>query len=600
MPAVLIFTIGPVQSFLAQARKAQDLFASSYLLSYLCRKAAEEATTYGAKIVYPNLSNPSLPNRFVAVLPDGVRPAEVGSSLEKVVREEFRQLGEGVLQKACGSSSPESKLREAFFRQLETFPEIHWVAVETEEGGYTEAFKKAEGYLEAAKAVRTFAPLNEKGRKCGLTGEHNALFFRGRRAHLCPEAREVPEDVLSFRYLARGESLGALGMVKRCLDLVLAPSAAAAAGSGPCGSGRHSESGFPSTAAVALMATLQTLPQDKLKSYRDLFRDRFDEHFYYEENLTPKVFEREGVSPDILGKAREKQAEIKKAAEEMGLRLSRYYAVLCMDADQMGSWVGGGFLGEGAKLREFQEALTKELGEYAKRVHSFIVPPKGRLVYCGGDDILALLNLNHLVPVLQELRSQFPRYESLGGVRDGEHSTTSCGVCIAHYKEPFSEVLEHARGAERMAKEEGGRDAFCLWVLKRSGEPHCATYKWAYGELRPLELLEKLVRLLTTGKVSGAFVRGLGTEFAPLRRLAPGGTPPKSLDGIVKAELYRRLRRAWQGDREAEKQQIAGLAGKLAELFAQGTLDNFLSFLEIAAFLAREVNREPCASGSSL
>ncbi|WAM31763.1 type III-B CRISPR-associated protein Cas10/Cmr2 [Caldicellulosiruptor naganoensis] len=35
IPAFLLFTIGPVQSFIATARKAQDLWAGSYILSYL-------------------------------------------------------------------------------------------------------------------------------------------------------------------------------------------------------------------------------------------------------------------------------------------------------------------------------------------------------------------------------------------------------------------------------------------------------------------------------------------------------------------------------------------------------------------------------------
>jgi CRISPR-associated protein Cmr2 len=579
LSAVLIFSIGPVQSFLAQARKAQDLFAGSYLLSHLCRKAAEIANKrYDAEIVYPDLGNPSLPNRFVAVLPDGLKLAEVGATLEETVREEFQRLGEEVLKKACGSLPPDPRLKEAFFRQLGTFPEINWVAVTMEDGDYTEAFRHAESYLEAAKTVRAFTPLNEQGRKCGLTGEHNALFFRERRAYLCQEAWEVPENILHLRYLARGESLGALGMVKRCLGLVL-----------------PSVPGFPSVAAVALMATLNSLPPDMLKNYQNLFGDRFDEQLYYEENLSPRAFEREGIPLSVLDKARGMRTEIEEEAKQRGLQLTKYYAVLCMDADWMGKWVGGSFLPERANLQEFQKSLTKALGRYAQWVHNFIVHPKGRIVYCGGDDILALLNLNYLVPVLEKLRSKFPQYERLGPVQPGKHSTTSCGICIAHYKEPLSEVLEHARKAESTAKDKGGRDAFCLWVLKRSGEPHQVVYKWAYGDLRPLELLGDLVGLLAAGRVSSAFVRAMTAEFASLRRIAPGEKPPPSLDPIVNAELHRRLRRSWQGDAAKEIKRISDLAGKLAKLFAQGTLDNFLSFLEIAAFLAREVNQELCA-----
>ncbi|NHM27875.1 type III-B CRISPR-associated protein Cas10/Cmr2 [Desulfofundulus sp. TPOSR] len=574
MGAVLIFTVGPVQSFLVQARKAQDLFAGSYLLSHLCRVAAGAATGYGAEIIFPYLKNPSLPNRFVAVLPEGLQPAVIGSVVEETVRGEVRRLGGLVLNRACGSSPPDHGLKQAFFRQLETFFEICWVVAGMEDGDYLKAYLRAEAHLEAIKTCRAFGPLNEKGRKCSLTGEHNALFFRQRRAYLCPEAQEVAEKVLSRRYLAEGECLGALGMLKRCLDLEL-PGA---------------PTGFPSTAAVALMATLDCLPREMLVNYCELFGDRFDDHFYYEENLTHRTFEREGIPLDVLGKAREARAELEEEAEKKGLRFTRYYAVLCMDADNMGKWVGGHFLENPGELRAFQKTLTQTLGGYAGWVSKYLAPPRGRLVYCGGDDVLAFLNLNHLLSVLEELRRQFPAYEELGPVKSGRHSSTSCGICIAHYKEPLSEVLRRARHAEREAKERGGRDAFALVVLKRSGEIHQAVYHWTCGQLRPLVLLAKLVRLLVEEKVSDRFIRHLSGEFRYLKPPESGSVAPASEEEILRAELNRLLRRAWQGKVKEEETTISELAGELLTLYAQGTLENFLSYLEIAAFLAREVN----------
>jgi len=589
LKAVLIFTVGPVQSFLAQARKTQDLHASSRLLSHFCRVAAEKAKQYGAEIVYPDLANPSLPNRLVAVLSlvEGLQLAEVGSSLERAVRDEVRRLGLRVVNRACGLS-PDSGLERTFFRQLGTFPDIYWVEARMEDEDYLEAYRRAEAYLEAAKTTRVFSSLNEQGRKCSLTGEHNALFFRERRAYLCSEARQVREEVLSLRYLAKGEALGAVGMVKRCLDLVLP-------GTGP---------GFPSTAAVALMATLERLPREMWENYRNLFSERFDDQFYYEENLTLRTFEREGIPQGMLDKARKTRAKLQEEAERRGLRLTRYYAVLCMDADNMGKWIRGYFLEDPKNLRAFQEALTRALGEYAWWVRNYLVPPRGSVVYCGGDDVLALVNLNYLIPVLEELRCKFPRYEDLGPVQADARSSTSCGVCIAHYKQPLAEVLERAWEAERKAKEEGGRDAWGLVVLKRSGEPHQAVYKWSSDGLRPLDLLRRLVKLLAESRVSDTFIRVLAGEFVHFRRPPADMLAQRTLlaseEEMVTAELRRLLRRSWQGDVDEEKDQIAGFAEELAALYALGTLDNFLSYLETAAFLAREVNRERCASGSNL
>lgn len=106
-PAFLLFQIGPVQDFIAQARKMQDLWSASYLLSFLISKAlATVALCSGPDtIVYPSLRGmplldwwwknepglfpdvcfelgkgrlhpnelltPSLPNRFLALVPGG-------------------------------------------------------------------------------------------------------------------------------------------------------------------------------------------------------------------------------------------------------------------------------------------------------------------------------------------------------------------------------------------------------------------------------------------------------------------------------------------------------------------------------------------------
>jgi len=56
-PAFLIFTITPVQSFIEKARKTSDLWAGSYLLSYLIYKAIEVVMeNYGPDhVIFPNL-----------------------------------------------------------------------------------------------------------------------------------------------------------------------------------------------------------------------------------------------------------------------------------------------------------------------------------------------------------------------------------------------------------------------------------------------------------------------------------------------------------------------------------------------------------------
>jgi CRISPR-associated protein Cmr2 len=66
-PAFLIFTITPVQSFIVTARKTSDLWAGSYLLSYLIYKAIEVIMeNYGPdNIIFPNLLGQPLVDRWL-------------------------------------------------------------------------------------------------------------------------------------------------------------------------------------------------------------------------------------------------------------------------------------------------------------------------------------------------------------------------------------------------------------------------------------------------------------------------------------------------------------------------------------------------------
>jgi len=47
------FTLGPVQGFVAEARRTRDFWAGSFLLSYLAGIAMLEVTKQHGKIIFP-------------------------------------------------------------------------------------------------------------------------------------------------------------------------------------------------------------------------------------------------------------------------------------------------------------------------------------------------------------------------------------------------------------------------------------------------------------------------------------------------------------------------------------------------------------------
>jgi hypothetical protein len=155
-PAFLLFQIGPVQDFIKQARKTLDLWAGSYLLSYLIAQAmlAVAEQVGPDAIVYPNLRcvpladwhwyrtgvigdlqrashanellTPNLPNRFLALAP-AERAAEIAETAETAVRQAWQAIADSVhaeIQKAFGDKHPGWDCFWA--NQVPRFPIVDW------------------------------------------------------------------------------------------------------------------------------------------------------------------------------------------------------------------------------------------------------------------------------------------------------------------------------------------------------------------------------------------------------------------------------------------------------------------------------------------
>jgi CRISPR-associated protein Cmr2 len=145
----------------------------------------------------------------------------------------------------------------------------------------------------------------------------------------------------------------------------------------------------------------------------------------------------------------------------------------------------------------------------------------GKLLYAGGDDVMAMLSVRDLLkgmallrtvysggmPAGQEMSFEAPELRIKRGFVEwreqlylamGERATASCGAVIAHHQAPLTAVMRELRAAEQRAKNEGGRDAFSITVIKRSGGALRLTEKW--GE--PVKLLDDLIAFLRADGVS--------------------------------------------------------------------------------------------------
>jgi CRISPR-associated protein Cmr2 len=631
---LFLFTIGPVQSFIAQARKTQDLYAGSQLLSRLCKTAAKKAENdYHAEIIFPNIDqNPdSVPNRFIAeIKTEDI--GKIGKEIEDSVKGEFLDIAN---QNRKGNPTN-------FDVQIENFLEVYWVALPYEKDKYADKYEKIERLLGAVKNVRAFSQLPEEGRKCSLCGERNALFYNTtsyqppafiqRKYQVTDQLirylKDVDESTLSklkelendvfygyHEFMAFLETKLETDEVNRLaipiakfksfeIDAVNLNTWHLADKEGLCAvcftKRFYATQGdsFPSTAKVALM---NSIPEKEFKAFK------YDAQLFYDENFTDTYFEKHGISESVEEVEKQRDKILGKYKLKAS-SLPKYYAIIAFDGDSMGKWLSGDKIKENADLKEFHKNLSESLGKFAEEAQKILIEPKGRTVYAGGEDFIGFINLNHLFNVMKKLREQFKEMvnEEVKSYfkNEDDEMTFSAGIAIAHYKTPLSEVLKWARNMEKEAKEiDDKKNAFAIAVLKRSGEINKTVYKWKYGDNWTTCLMADIIGKLKKEKdgFSNTFIKNLNLEFVRMK-----DEEGKLEDGkdILIAELRRLLRRSCNEKKKGRTQKkydeevgITDLVEKLGKVFSAEELkkhsfDNFLSLLNIADFIAREINKE--------
>jgi CRISPR-associated protein Cmr2 len=225
-------------------------------------------------------------------------------------------------------------------------------------------------------------------------------------------------------------------------------------------------------------------------------------------------------------------------------------------------------------------AISEALANFALKAVPFVVEKlhAGRLVYAGGDDVLALLPLADVLPAAHKLRALFSgeakrfgndilvefgskqwtgwlEWEKRKLLTMGNRATASIGIVVAHRLHPLRDVLRQGREAEEDAKELYERNAICVRWLKRSGEQVQMGAQFFYPKHcinDTLQVLMEFAELMRT-KISRGFATDLMRESFALADLD---------EKAQEAELRRLLKRR----SELSDDQIKDWAQKLARL----------------------------------
>ena len=600
--SLFLFSIGPVQSFISQARKTQDLFMGSFILSYLTFKAIESIIEeFGpTNIIYPDLhgqplmdyylnckkvdvrnstvfhiNQPTIPNRFVALIPetDVNKIRELAIKAEEAVKREWMEMVDTVL-KAFGLKGEIGE--ELIEKQNKNFPEIYWVAIplkkdtrDVDPSDFSDFFddeiiKKWNNILDFVKEKSEFPPnigllyqLAYSALEKSMGARKNLRDFEqaeelGKKCHLCGEREGVihaDKGTLKVgKYISSTERLCVRCFTKRALDKYIEKKFGF----------RFKDLSFPSTAEVAcsdfkeraLKEAKQEF-QDYINTFKEVLGEKINQvsvsflpkvemasenienlegEWFFEENLREKEFKDQFdlvVSQSYIND--ELRQRLKNLTDKIG-KPNSYYAVIMLDGDSMGKWLSGEKLPSiehaynsetwEKLLDNFKNGLDKKIGKkiltpaihasisnalknYSLEIVRQVVEEEhiGKLVYSGGDDVLALVNLKDLFEVLRKLRAGFSGqirfnrgkievdWDNTSGFVDknnrylltmGPFASLSCGIVIAHYKAPLKLVLDKVREAEKKAKSLEDKDAFCVVLMKHSGQTKEFACKWRF------------------------------------------------------------------------------------------------------------------------
>lgn len=534
-----VLSIGPVQDFIAAARRTRDLWIGSHLLSEISKAAAKKIHDEGGLLIFPNLkkeilepsNSPDAPNVANVILaelnlPGKEDPSNLNMKAQAAAREKLKQYAEGA--KCLAENLSEGFVDKGIWEeQIDDVLEFYsaWVPMPLKNEDYQEARNRLMGLLAGRKSIRNFlqAKGHERIPKSSLDGARESVIQKN---------KELPKELALKMRLQAGEQLCAIGLTKRLggkkagemandekVMLEVFPSVVRVAmdpwvrgikqsgdeaikildnikricktnGNIAAGTGEHYPD-FPFDGQVLHLSRIASMMKGNEKSH-DLKKGW---KFYLSEHDRKDL----ATIKDMVVRLQKKgNAENKEKFFGLG-EPERYYAILVADGDRMGRVIS---------TREDKDqhlSFSAKLSEFADHAREIVKKHNGCMVYSGGDDVLAFLPLDCCLQAARELHEYFADLLKNYKVKDKEDNeqspTLSVGIVIGHSMEPLEDLLKFAREAEKAAKDgkstKDERDGLAVHLYPRSGSPIKIREKWRpkdKGELdQALGLDERLL-----------------------------------------------------------------------------------------------------------
>lgn len=561
---LIAIAVGPVQEFIASARKLRDLWYGSYLLSELSKSVARSLLNDRCELIFPapidtkDLQENSLmnvANKILALTPPDSNP----EMLAQNARIAYTMLWKSLCQKAMKRVPGADIDKPNFEKQVDDFGEFFAAWYPYDEKNYQDCRTRVEEKLSGRKAFRPFKEPAWEGEgkpKSSLDGIRESVM-----------KTSATNDQRSFA-IKKGEVLDALGVVKRFGPWI------------------HPERPyFDNLAQVAIQPYLAGL-LESAREDRDIagiISDLPQGSALYppEEQLPPISLDiwdgwPETLPPEFLHPAvleaekNEIQArQTNPAWQDFERKLGQiwkktsephpYAALLLGDGDDMGAAL------HKIKTLSGHQQFSQQLDAFSRQVHETVKKFEGRVIYSGGDDVMAYIPLHKVLDCAQAVNELFSDFME-NTCRESQISqkpTFSIGVVVVHYNKPLHETLRLARKAEKIAKQEGGRNALAIIQDKRSGSELIIHGNWQSQGALPglIQRLKKYVQLFDNGLLSsrlGYQLRALVKEYQGAG--ATDGSDDLIFDNgrpttVLAAEALRIIRHKIKKEQTVEEQE---------------------------------------------
>lgn len=509
------FSVGPVQGFIASARRSRDLWSGSWLLSELSKTCAKTLEENGATLIFPHIENDgdlaknsdfSVGNKIQVIIEtDSLEQLKsIINTAKQATHQRFREEANNAKNVL---SSFENQLRLDIWKAQasethEDYVEIQvaWAKIDGD-NGYHDAVQKVGRVLASRKATRDFAPSATTPYQPERMIPKSSL--DGMRETVIQEDKQIKDGLRKKLSLSTSEQLDVAGVVKRL------------------GFGEKAEQFTPITRVMAdawiseiakkcpekleeikqtyeelVRLGIATRVKGNTENGKSLYSDfPYDAQLLYPSRLEVEVKNWQGRDDAIGDNLKRLKSTLQPLYKQFG-EPYRYGVLLLADGDRMGELL------DKAKTLEDHQKVTQALSNFAGQVAKTMRNHRGHCIYAGGDDVLGFVPLNIAYDCADNLQQLF--FNSLNGVaqqlKAEKSPTLSVGLAICHIMTPLSVIRELAQQAEKFAKgdhvdetknKETRRNALGILLSIRSGNDTKLRFNW--DDTTGLEQFNKMI-----------------------------------------------------------------------------------------------------------